>query len=388
MDWQETLERAIPHPPPTRSDPAALVAAGKKAVRRRQALATGGTALIVAAAIGVGSGYTSWRDRAAPTPPIATQSEADEALDAYPTQPPLSDASPLRYDFDTKEVTFHDGWEKAGRIGPKEIRRLLGHDYSQLFLAATNGERTIYANFMNPTQIAYADADRTKGKSLSEWAVDVAAHHVEPRWSAGGAIRVGDGWRITREIDNPLDYDPPWDSDAAVAEREGMEVWILFSGDKPKSGGGGEGYGVAYAAPGQTIEEYIAHRNAEMDRDLAASTGAYSAGMSEAVEFGAGSELVPAERGVTILEQVADPDLGEGFAEGATRSAAARITIKGKEQVAIAREKDGLTLVYTIEATAEPRAEDRGARSLEDVLAMVRATETDDETGGGRSLFP
>lgn len=388
MDWQETLERAIPHPPPTRSDPAALVAAGKKAVRRRQVLTAGGTALIVAAAIGLGSGYTSWRDRAAPTPPIATQSEAGEALDSYPTQPPLNDASPLRYDFDTKEVTFHDGWEEADRIERKKIRRLLGHDYSQLFLAATNGEKTIYANFMNPTEISYADAAQTNGKNLSQWAKDVAANHVEPRWSVGGSIRVGGGWTITREIDNPLDYDPPWDSEAAVAEREGMEVWILFSGDKPKSGGGGEGYGVAYAAPGQTIEEYIAHRNEQIERDLAGSTGGYSASMSEAVEFGAGSNLVPAEKGVKVLEQVAEPDLGEGFAQGATRSAAARITIKGTERFAIAREKDGLTLVYTIEVTPERRAEDRGARSLEDVLAMVRATETDDETGGGRSLFP
>lgn len=387
MDWQEALEWAIPQPPPTHSDPAALVAAGKKAVRRRQALAAGGTALIVAAVIGLGSGYASWRDRAAPPPPIATQSEGDEALDAYPTQPPLSDASPLRYDFDTNEVTFHDGWEEADRIGRKEIRRLLGHDYSQLFLAATNGKRTIYANFMNSTEIAYADAAQTNGKNLSEWAEDVAAHHVEPRWSVGGSIRVGDGWRITRAIDNPLDYDLPWDSEAAVAERQGMEVWILFSGDKPKSGGGGEGYGVAYAAPGQTIEGYIAHRNEEIERDLASGTGGYSAGLSEAVEFGAGSKLVPAEDDVEILEQVADPDLGERFAKGATRSAAARITIKGKEQVAIAREKDGLTLVYTVEVTDEPRSEDRSTRSLEDVLAIVKATETNEETGGG-SLFP
>ncbi|GGU25884.1 hypothetical protein [Nocardioides albus] len=388
MDWHDTLERAIPHPPPGSADPAALVAAGKKAVRRRQALAAAGTALIVAGVIGLGSGYAPWRDRAAPTPPIATQSKADEVPEVYPTQPPLSDASPLRYDFESKEVTFHDGWEEADRLGRKEISQLLGPDYSQLFLAATDGEKTIYANFMNPTEIAYADAARTNGKNLSEWAQDVATHHVEPRWSVGGSIRVGDGWTITRRIDNPLDYDLPWDSEAAVAEREGMAVWILFSGDKPESGGGGEGYGVAYAAPGQSIDEYVAHRNEQMDAEMTASTGGYSAGTSEAVEFGGGSELVPAEKGVKIVEQVADPDLGKGFAEGATRSAAARITVKGKERFAIAREKDGLTLVYVIEVAAEPRAEDRAARSLEDVLAMVKATETDDETGGGRSLFP
>lgn len=384
MDWHDALERAIPQPPPAHPEPAALVAAGKRAVRRRQAVTAGGTALIVAAVIGLGSAYAPWRDRAAPTPPIATQSEADEALGSYPTQPPLSDASPFRYDFDTNEVTFHDGWEEAGRIERKEIRRLLGHDYSQLFLAATDGERTIYANFMNPTEIAYADADRTNGKNLREWAEDVAAHHVEPRWRVGGSIRVGDGWTVTREIDNPLDYDLPWDSDAAVAEREGMEVWILFTGNQPESGGSGFGYGVAFAAPGQTIEGYIAHRDEEIERDLATGTAGYSAGLSEAVEFGDGSELVPAEEGVEILEQVTDPDLGEKFAEGATRSAAARITIKGKEQVAIAREKDGLTLVYTIEVTDERRSEDRSTRSLEEVLAMVKANS---ETGGG-VLFP
>ena len=387
MDWQDTLERAIPQPPPTHPDPAVLVADGKRLVRRRRAMTAGGTALVVAAVIGLGSGYAPWRDRAAPTPPIATESKADEALESYPTQPPLSDASPLRYDFDTNEVTFHDGWKEAGRIERKEIRRLLGHDYSQLFLAATNGKKTIYANFMNPTEIAYADAARTNGKSLSEWAEDVAAHHVEPRWSVGGSIRVGDDWKITREIDNPLDYDLPWDSEAAVAEREGMEVWILFTGNRPKSGGGGEGYGVAFAAPGQTIEGYVAHRDKEIEEDLAASSGGYSAGISEAVEFGDGSVLVPAEDHVKILEQVADPDLGEKFANGATRSAAARITIKGKELVAIAREKDGLTLVYTVEVTDERRSEDRSARSLEDVLAVVKAAETDTETGGG-SLFP
>lgn len=387
MDWHDALDRAIPQPPPIPADPAALVAAGKKAVRRRQAVAAGGTALLVAAVIGLGSAYAPWSDRAAPTPPIATQSDADEAPGVYPTQPPLSDASPLRYDFDTKEVTLQDGWEETGRIERKEIRRLLGHDYAQLFLAATDGRKTIYANFMNPTEIAYADAAQTNGKSLSEWAEDVAAHHVKPRWSVGGSIRVGGGWTVTREIDNPLDYDLPWDSDAAVAEREGMEVWILFSGDRPKGGGGGEGYGVAYAAPGQTIDGYLAHERERIDREMAASAGGYSASMSEAVEFGTGSELVPAEDGVEILEQVGDPDLGEKFAEGATRSAAARITIKGKEQVAIAREKDGLTLVYTIEVADERRSEDRTTRSLADVLAIVKAIETDEETGGG-SLFP
>ncbi|NGN95744.1 hypothetical protein G5C66_23775, partial [Nocardioides sp. KC13] len=376
-----------PYPPPTPADPAGLVAAGKKAVRRRQALAVGGTALVVAAVIGLGSAYAPWRDRAAPTPPIATQSTADEALDSYPTQPPLSDASPLRYDFDTKEVTFHDGWEEADRIGRKEIGRLLGRDYSQLFVAATDGRRTIYANFMNSTEIAYADASRTDGKSLREWAEDVAAHHVEPRWRVGGSIRVGDGWKITRELDNPLGYDLPWDSDAAVAEREGMEVWILFTGNRREGGGGGAGYGVAYAAPGQTIEGYIAHRDKEIEADRAGSSGGYSAGLSEAVEFGDGSKLVPAQNRVKILEQIADPDLGEKFAEGATRSAAARITVKGRERVVIAREKDGHTLVYTVEVTDEPRSEDRHARSLEDVLAIVKATETDEETGGG-SLFP
>lgn len=387
MDWQETLERAIPHPPPTPADPAALVAAGKKAVRRRQALAAGGTALIVAAVIGLGSAYAPWRDRAAPTPPIATQSTTDQALDVYPTQPPLSDASPLRYDFDANEVTFHDGWEEADRIERKEISRLLGHEYSQMFVAATDGKRTIYANFMNSTEISYADASQTAGKSLREWAVDVAAHHVEPRWGVGGSIRVGDGWRITREIDNPLDYDLPWDSEAAVAEREGMEVWILVTGNRPEGGGGGVGTGVAYAAPGQTIEGYIAHRDEEIERDLATGSSGYSAGISEAVEFGDGSELVPAQGRVKILEQVANPDLGEKFAAGATRSAAARITIKGTEQVAIAREKDGVTLVYTVKVTAERRSEDRSARSLDDVLAIVKATETDEESGRG-SMFP
>ncbi|MFD7077829.1 hypothetical protein ACFV9G_26700 [Nocardioides sp. NPDC059952] len=387
MDWQETLERAIPQPPPTHPDPAALVADGKKLVRRRRLAVVAGTAFAVAAVIGIGAVVDPSRESATPEPPIATQSEADEAIASYPTQPPLSDASPLRYDFDTKEITFQDGWEEAGRIDRKEIRRLLGSDYSQLFLAATNGEKTVYANFMNPTEISYADASRTEGKNLSEWAEDVAAHHVEPRWSVGGSIRVGDGWTVTREIDNPLGYDLPWDSEAAVAEREGMEVWILFTGDRPAAGGGGEGYGVAYAASGQTIEGYIAHRNKQIEADLAASPGGYSAGLSEAVEFGDGSELVPAEDRVTILEQVANPDLGDKFAEGATRSAAARITIKGKEKVAIAREKDGLTLVYTVEVADERRSEDRSPRSLEDVLAIVRATETDEESGGG-SLFP
>lgn len=386
MDWHDALDRAIPQPPPIPSDPAALVTAGKRAVRRRQAVAAGGTALLVAAVIGLGSAYAPWRDRAAPTPPIATQSEADEERDDYPAQPPLSDASPLRYDFDAGKVTFHDGWEEADRIERKEIRRLLGFEYAHLFVAATDGKKTIYANFMNSTQIAYADASRTKGKSLREWAEDVAAHHVEPRWRVGGSIRVGDGWKITREIDNPLGYDLPWDSDAAVAEREGMEVWILFTGNQPEGGGGGFGYGVAFAAPGQTIEGYIAHRDEEIEGDLAESPGGYSAGISEAFEFGAGSDLVPAEDGVEILEQVANPDLGEKFAEGATRSAAARVTINGKEQVAIAREKDGLTLVYTIEVTDERRSEDRSTRSLEEVLAIVKATETNEETGGG--LFP
>ena len=55
MDWQETLERAIPQPPPAHPDPAALLADGKKLVRRRRLAVIAGTAAAVAAVVGIGA---------------------------------------------------------------------------------------------------------------------------------------------------------------------------------------------------------------------------------------------------------------------------------------------------------------------------------------------
>ncbi|MEU0266257.1 hypothetical protein [Nocardioides sp. NPDC006303] len=364
MDWQETLERAIPQPPPAHPDPAALLADGKKLVRRRRLAVVAGTAAAVAAVVGIGAIVVPSRDSATPNPPIATQSTAE---DEWPPEAdiPLSDLAPVAYDHGTGEVTLYRGWKETDQVGPLDSGNALA-------VAATKGNRTVYVHFMNPTEIAYTDASRTSATSLRAWVDDVRAHHLSATWNAGGKLRVKqNGWEIVREIPNPLGYAAPWDSVGAVVEREGVEQWILYSGNRPKDGGESSGLDAVYAIPGQTIEEWLAVQVATDRKDYRPGNVDFSIEPTEAVEFGSGSEVVSSEDRVKIVEQVADPDIGHSFATGTSRTAAARITVGSKERYVLVREKDGVTQAYSFSVLPAPRAEDRRPLTLDEFAEMV-----------------
>ena len=363
MDWQETLERAIPQPPPTHPDPAALVADGKKLVRRRRLAVVAGTAVAVAAVVGIGAIVVPSRDSATPNPPIATQSTAEE----WPPEVdiPLSDMAPVAYDFGTGETTLYRGWTEVDRVGPFTSE-------NSLAVAATDGENTIYAYFESSTEISFTDASRTSTKDFQAWADDISLNPLEAEWSPDGRLRVGDdGWRVVREIPNPLGYAAPWDSIGAVVERDGLERWILLRATTSEDG---ESYGESgtYAIPGQTIEEWLAEAEEGDRRDYRPGGTGFEASQTEVVEFGSGSEVIPAEGGVKIVEQAAGPDIGESFSDGTSRTAAARITVGDDEQYVLVREKGGTTQVFSYSFLPAPRAADRRPLTLDEFAALVK----------------
>lgn len=370
MDWHDTLERAIPKPPPTQSDPAALVADGKRVVRRRRLAVVAGTTAAVAAVIGIGAVVVPSRDSATPNPPIATHSPSTNEAWPPAVDIPLSDDAPVAYDFDTGEVTFQDGWTEVDRAEePTDLSDTLA-------VAATDGKTTIYAYFPDVNGI-FTDASRTT-KDFQTWAHDISNSTPEISWEAGGQVEVhGGGWTLVREVTNPFDYDAPWDSVGAVIERDGIERWVFFRENSASDYFMGYGHAATYAIPGQTIDDWLADiEKAEPGSDRPDRVHIAPA-QTDVVEF-SGSKVVPTEDGVEVLEQLAAPDIGHSFATGTSQTAAARITVDGKEQYVLVRQKLGaakqeyVSWAFSYTLLPAPRAEDRTTVSLEAFAARVK----------------
>lgn len=370
MDWQETLERAIPQPPPTHSDPAALVADGKKLVRRRRLAVVAGTAAALAAVVGIGAMVVPSRDSATPNPPIATQSTAED----WPPDVdiPLSDLAPVAYDFETGETTFYPGWTEVDRVGALTASNALA-------VAATNGTKTIYVYFPNRSEVSFTDASRTTSKSFRDWVDGFSVNQPDIIWEPGANLGVGrTGWEIVREIPNPLGYDAPWESLGVVIERDGVERWVLAEGCRADESNAGQTSDV-YAIPGQTIDDWLADTK-EADREIyrPERTGFDTFGtVTDVVEF-SGSKIVPTRDGVKVLDQIADPDVNESFTAETSQTAAARITVDGEEQYVLVQEKESATRTkdvswaYAFVLLPAPYAEDRAPISLDEFAAIVR----------------
>lgn len=370
MDWQETLERAIPQPPPTHPDPAALLADGKKLVRRRRLAEVAGTAVAVAAVVGIGAVVVPSRESATPNPPIATHSTSTD--EAWPPRVdiPLSDDAPVAYDFDTGEVTFQEGWTEVDRVAePTGISDTLA-------VAATDGKTTIYAYFLDVNGI-FIDASRTT-KDFQTWAHDISNSTPGISWEAGGTVKVrGGGWTLVREISNPFDYDAPWDSVGAIVERDGIEEWVFFRESSATDYFMGYGHASTYAIPGRTIEDWLADiEEAEPASDRPDRVHVDPT-QTDVVEF-SGSKVVPTEDGVKVLDQLANPDIGHSFAAGTSQTAAARITVNGEERYVLVQEKEKgetgrpATWAFSYTLLPAPRAEDRTTVSLEEFAARVK----------------
>src|SRR5690606_32956259 len=98
----------------------------------------------------------------------------------------------------------------------------------------------------------------------------------------------------------------------------------------------------------------------------------FSGTTTTTVEFGSGSELVPAEENVAILEQAAEPAIADpAFSERASRTAVARIQVGEKERYVLARERDGVTMALAYSVVPAPRAEDRRPLTLAEFAAAL-----------------
>lgn len=369
MDWQETLERAIPQPPPTQPDPAALVADGKRLVRRRRLAVVAGSVAAVVAVVGIGAVVDPSRESATPEPPIASHSTDEEW--PPPADIPLSDLAPVSYDFETGETTLYKGWTEVDRVGPFTTQ-------NSLSVAVTDGEKTIYAYFENPTEVSYTDASRTTSKSFRDWVAGFSPVAPDITWEPGAAPSVDQtSWEIVREIPNPLGYDAPWGSLGAVIERDGVERWALAEGASTQESSSQSS--TIYAIPGQTIEDWLADEKKSRREDFRPERAGFEAygTVTDVVEF-SGSKVVPTRDGVEVLEQLADPDINKSFAAETSQTAAARITVDGKEQYVLVQEKESETRTknvswaFTFILLTAPYAEDRAPLPLDEFAAMIR----------------
>jgi hypothetical protein len=330
-----------------------------------------GTAAAVAAVVGIGAVVVPSRDSATPDPPIATRSTAEDWPPAVDI--PLSDLAPVAYDFDTGETTFHEGWTEVDRV--EEPTGLS----DSMALEATDGEKTIYAYFQFEDAVSFTEASRTT-KDFRTWARDISNSTPAISWEPGGAAEVGrGGWTLVREISNPFGYDAPWDSVGVVVERDGIERWTFIRESSTSTTTMGSNAGSTYAIPGQTIEDWladVARSEPAANRPDRAGFETYDT-ITDVVEF-SGSKVVPTRAGVKVLEQIADPDINESFTAETSQTAAARITVDGKEQYVLVQEKESATrtknvswaFAYTL--LPAPYAEDRAPVSLDEFAAIVR----------------
>jgi hypothetical protein len=145
--------------------------------------------------------------------------------------------------------------------------------------------------------------------------------------------KVAPGWRVVVRIANPMEYEPPMRSVALEIKNESERRFVLAAYD-------GECCASVASTPapaGTTLVEWLPAKVA-IQRELDIANGdSDGEAASPPVEFGAGETLIPAE-GVTILDQVAHPDLPSSFAGENDRSAAAWIDDHGQEKFVLARD--------------------------------------------------
>ena len=335
MDWQETLERAIPQPPPTHPDLVALVTDGKKRVRRRRIVTTSGIALAAAAMVaGTATVLNPIGEHSAPLPQIAIQPSPSSTPAQEEPLPPLTDEDPLRYSAETGAVELAKGWRVTDRVTEPT-----GKD--SIALAAANGRRTYFALFAGPDGSAnYGEPAPTT--SFADWVASTKATDeamaVDPQPDlVDGKLVLSHGWRSVREVPNPMEYAPPMASVGAVIEREGTRKWILVASD---GDGAISSHDSEPTASG--IESWLPGV-VDLQRGLDDMNGDPSTpDAPDPVSFDRGEHLAPAP-GVRIHEQVASPDLGPDFASAGARTAAARITSEAGERYVVVREVDGVT---------------------------------------------
>lgn len=351
MNITDDLERAIGAAPALPA-PAARLAAGKSAVRRRR-LAGGVAALAVIGVLG-GAAYVvdlpSDRDPAQ----VEVSNQPDIPIDAEALQP----GHIVGYD-STGRLVRRDAGVRVTKMTDHPVD--LGGTANALLEVVYEGRTSWVHVYQLPDDGSdYRDDDAEFG-TFQEWAASLAKggdgpdgdmdktdNGRPPAWYEQGGVHLDVGAKEIQRVDNPMGGDDG--SAGLVVEQAGVTHWILVDG-------GGGSYERADESDFPTFEMWL-------DNEVAFQSGKERLAL---VRFGDGDKLV-AREGVTIVRQSADPDVGAGLlANQDAPSAVAEVRYQGRTWFVIARHLKGEAPEY-FPTVAKP-----GRATMDEYLAYARA---------------
>lgn len=342
MNITEDLERAIGAGPALPA-PAARLAAGKSAVRRRQ-LAGGVAALAVIGVLG-GAAYV-----------------VDLPADRDQTQAQVSNQPDIPIDAAALQPGHIVGYDASGRLVRREadvrVTKLAKNPVdldgaANALLEVEYQGRTSWVHvYQTPGGSDYRDDDAESG-TFEAWADRLPKEYGPddwrgPAWYEQGRVHLGPGARELKRVDNPMG--PDQESFGLVVEQAGVTYWLEVDG-------GGGTTEIAAESDFPTFEmwldDYVAMQKGQQQLTL--------------VRFDDNHKLV-AREGVTIVRQSADPDVGAGLlANQDAPSAVAEVRYQGRTWFVIARHLKGEAPEY-FPTVAKP-----GRATMDEYLAYARA---------------
>lgn len=146
-----------------------------------------------------------------------------------------------------------------------------------------------------------------------------------------GVVRLAPGVKKLAQRDNPVGLISPAGSVGLILERNGGTRWVLAVEDA-----GGSSVSSDPAEPGlEPFDRWLATMVALHDDDADSEPGTL-------VQFTRSGGLTASQRGVTLLRQRRDIDLGSNFAAATDVTAAAQVEYQGKVWYVVARRTDGV----------------------------------------------
>lgn len=182
-------------------------------------------------------------------------------------------------------------------------------------------------------------------------------------WDNDGGLLVRQGVQVLEYVDNPLEKSAP-DRSAGLAVRvDGAEKWLIT--DYEVDAGGGRSSGTSSEEARLSFPTFALW----LDDQMAMRHGEPTLAL---VRFGDDGLLEPLA-GVTLIRQLADPDIGPAFADEGEETAVAEVRWEGERWYVLARKSGNGGPEYF------PTAASVSARTLEEFIPYAH----DAYTGGG-----
>lgn len=337
MDIQDEIDRSFgtgPEPGPVQ----ALVADGRRALRRRRAT-TGAAAL----AIVLVAGGTAW---AAAGPGAHTRGAGPSVASSGSPGPgeeetPVSRRHLATFDKDGSLV-LEDGVTIVRRVDnpmdlalPSRSVGLVLDDHGKkvwMLLQADPGGGSSIID----------DAGRA-GRTFDRWLREVVAENQpdastapaekEPAsYDGDGTLVLQDGVTILRRVENPMNLEPPKKSLGLVLDDHGTKVWMLLESEPDGGFSARDDAGRTYPSFDLWLADQVAIQQGTP--------------MLTLVAFGNGETLVPDADGVELLDQRPSPQMPADFASPRDRTAVAVVRWQGSLWFVLARQAPGSAPEY------------------------------------------